>query len=211
MEEMSNGMMQTSLAMMEKIQSLRIQDFDSYEAYAAEVKRIQDQYAGSLQNQQNELDKSMMNNQELYNQDWQAYSDMTGYKISAAQDWADNFSETTLGALMGSESSTSDFADTVFGLSNTLSNDLGTAAMSYFANVETAMNKYGTSINGFGSTVTTTVGNISTKSKAAANDMKTMAQEMNDAFTDITESVANWQKEFSGQIDSMLKEIGTLV
>jgi hypothetical protein len=112
---------------------------------------------------------------------------------------------------MGSESSTSDFADTVFGLSNTLSNDLGTAAMSYFANVETAMNKYGTSINGFGTTVTTTVGNISTKSKAAANDMKTMAQEMNDAFTDITESVANWQKEFSGQIDSMLKEIGTLV
>ena len=211
MEEMSNGMMQTSLTMMEKIQSLRIQDFDSYEAYAAEVKRIQDQYAGSLQNQQNELDKSMMNNQELYNQDWQAYSDMTGYKISAAQDWADNFSETTLGALMGSESSTSDFADTVFGLSNTLSNDLGTAAMSYFANVETAMNKYGTSINGFGSTVTTTVGNISTKSKTAANDMKTMAQEMNDAFTDITESVANWQKEFSGQIDSMLKEIGTLV
>lgn len=211
MEEMSNGMMQTSLAMMEKIQSLRIQDFDSYEAYAAEVKRIQDQYAGSLQNQQNELDKSMMNNQDLYNQDWQAYSEMTGYKISAAQDWADNFSETTLGALMGSESSTSDFADTVFGLSNTLSNDLGTAAMSYFTNVETAMNKYGTSINGFGSTVTTTVGNISTKSKAAANDMRTMAEEMNDAFTDITESVANWQKEFSGQIDSMLKEIGALV
>jgi hypothetical protein len=37
MEEMSNGMMQTSLAMMEEIQALRIQDFDSYEAYAAEV------------------------------------------------------------------------------------------------------------------------------------------------------------------------------
>jgi hypothetical protein len=50
MEEMSNGMMQTSLAMMEEIQALRIQDFDSYEAYAAEVQRIQDKYSGYLQN-----------------------------------------------------------------------------------------------------------------------------------------------------------------
>jgi hypothetical protein len=37
MEEMSSTMMQTSLAMMEEIQALRIQDFDSYEAYSAEV------------------------------------------------------------------------------------------------------------------------------------------------------------------------------
>jgi hypothetical protein len=122
----------------------------------------------------------------LYNQDWQAYSDMTGYKISANQDWADNFSETTLGALMGSESSTSDFANTIFGLSDTLSNNLGSAAMDYFANVETAMNKYGTSIGGFGTTVTTTVSNISTKSKAAAQDMKDMAQEMNNAFYEVS-------------------------
>jgi hypothetical protein len=45
---MSNSMMQTSLAMMEEIQALRIQDFDSYEGYAAEVQRIQDKYAGAL-------------------------------------------------------------------------------------------------------------------------------------------------------------------
>jgi hypothetical protein len=37
MEEMSAGMMNTSLAMMEEIQALRIQDFNSYEEYSAEV------------------------------------------------------------------------------------------------------------------------------------------------------------------------------
>jgi hypothetical protein len=40
MEEMSSAMMSTSLAMMEEIQALRIQDFDSYDAYAAEIQRI---------------------------------------------------------------------------------------------------------------------------------------------------------------------------
>jgi hypothetical protein len=37
MEEMSSAMMETSLAMMEEIQNLRIQDFDSYEAYSEAV------------------------------------------------------------------------------------------------------------------------------------------------------------------------------
>jgi hypothetical protein len=36
--------------MMEEIQALRIQDFDSYEAYSAEVQRIQDKYSAYLNN-----------------------------------------------------------------------------------------------------------------------------------------------------------------
>jgi len=55
-----------------------------------------------------------------------------------------------------------------------------------------AMNKYGTTINGFGTTATKTIGDISTKSKAAANDMKAMAKEMGDAFKEIADYVAGW-------------------
>jgi hypothetical protein len=53
---------------------------------------------------------------------------MTGYKISANQDWADNYYETTLGTLMGSESEVANFADTVFNLSDVLSGQLGMSA-----------------------------------------------------------------------------------
>jgi hypothetical protein len=35
-----------------------------------------------LRNQENELNKSVENNKDLYNQDWQNYSAITGYKIS---------------------------------------------------------------------------------------------------------------------------------
>jgi hypothetical protein len=136
------------------------------------------------------------NNEELYNKDWQSYSQMTGYKISANEDWADNYYETTLGALLGSDATSANFADNIINLSAIMTDDLGASAMTYFANVETAMNKYGTSIGGFGSTVTSTVSDISTKSKAEAQDMKTMAEEMNQAFKDITTYVTNWQTEF---------------
>lgn len=211
MEEMSTTMMQTSLAMMEEIQALRIQDFDSYEAYSAEVQRIQDKYSAYLNNQQNELNKSVANNEELYNRDWQSYNATTGYKISANQDWADSYSETTLGALMDSESKTSDFANVIFNLSNMFTDELGMSAQNYFANAEMAMNKYGTSIKNFGTTATNTMTNISSKSKTAADDMKTMAQDMTNSFKDIADAVVDWQEEFSGQINSMLEEIGKLV
>ena len=197
--------------MMEEIQALRIQDFNSYEEYSAEVQRIQDKYKNYLAMQQDELNKSVSNNEDLYNKDWQSYSAMTGYKISANQDWIDNYSETTLGMLMSSSATTSDFADSILGLSSILINDLGNSAVTYFANVETAMNKYGSSISGFGSTVTSTVNNISTKSKTAAEDMKTMAADMNKSFSDITASVTAWQTEFSKQIDDMLTQIGDLI
>jgi hypothetical protein len=37
MEEMSSAMVDTSISMMEELQNLRIQDFDSYEEYVKEV------------------------------------------------------------------------------------------------------------------------------------------------------------------------------
>jgi hypothetical protein len=33
---------------------------------------------------------------ELYTQDWQRYSEMTGYKISLDDDWVDSFEETVV-------------------------------------------------------------------------------------------------------------------
>jgi hypothetical protein len=112
---------------------------------------------------------------------------------------------------MGSESEMSNFADTIFGLTGILTGELGSSAQNYFANMETAMNKYGTSIAGFGTSTATSITNISAKRKSAASDMKTMAQDMTKSFREISETVSNWQKEFSQKISDMLTEIGTLI
>ena len=36
-----------------------------------------------IKGEQDELNKTVANNEELYNKDWQSYSTATGYKISA--------------------------------------------------------------------------------------------------------------------------------
>ena len=211
LEEMSGMMLETSQAMMEEISALRIQDFTSYEAYQIEIKRIQDKYAQSLKFQEDELNKSIQNSSDLYEQDWQAYNQATGYKISLAENWVDNFREATLGDIMDIDTFMSGFSDTFLSLTDEMSAQLADAAIQYFGNVDTAMKTYGTSIEGFGRTTTTTIDNISQKSKTAKDDLKTMASEMSDAFKEIADYVSGWQEEFSGQIDTMLEEIKTLI
>jgi hypothetical protein len=102
--------------MMEEISALRIQDFTSYEAYQTEIKRIQDKYAQSLKFQEDELNKSIQNSSDLYEQDWQAYNQATGYKISLAENWVDNFREATLGDILDIDTFMSGFSDTFLGL-----------------------------------------------------------------------------------------------
>lgn len=211
LEEMSGMMLETSQAMMEEISALRIQDFTSYEAYQTEVKRIQDKYAESLRHQENELNKAVQNSSDLYEQDWQAYNQATGYKISLAENWVDSFREATLGDILDINTFMSGFSDTFLGLTEQMSEQLADAAVQYFTNVDTAMKTYGTSIEGFGKTATTTIDSVSQKSKTAKDDLKVMASEMSDAFKEIADYVSDWQEEFSGQIDTMLEEIKELI
>ncbi|MGN1342662.1 MAG: hypothetical protein ACI4VL_05500 [Bacilli bacterium] len=105
----------------------------------------------------------------------------------------------------------SSFSDTFLGLTEVLTKNLADSAVSYFTNIDKAFATYGTSIEDFGKHVEESTKKISDKSKEAAGDAKTMATEMNDAFKEIADTVANWQSQFSGEIDKMLEKIKTLI
>lgn len=211
LEEMSSSMLDTSSAMMEEISGLRIQDFNSYEEYQAEIKRIQDKYAESLKLQEAELNKAVSNSQQIYEQDWRNYNLITGYKISESEKWIDAFRESTIGQLLNSDTIMSSFSDTFLGLTEVLTKNLADSAVNYFTNIDKAFAAYGTSIEDFGKHVEESTKRISDKSKEAATDAKTMAAEMNDAFKEIADTVADWQEQFSGEIDKMLEKIKTLI
>ena len=48
-----------------------------------------------------QADKSMQHSATVYEVDWKNYSEMTGYKISANEEWVDNFSETVYAQKLG--------------------------------------------------------------------------------------------------------------
>jgi len=49
------------------------------------------------------MNNAMDNNRTLYEQDWTAYHEATGYKISADEDYIDRFNETVYSQLTGFE------------------------------------------------------------------------------------------------------------
>jgi hypothetical protein len=81
-DEMSEKIISASQAMMEEIQNLNKNNFENEQEYLAEINRIKAKYAESLGVTEEELNKALANNEELYDKDWQSYSNKTGYAIS---------------------------------------------------------------------------------------------------------------------------------
>jgi hypothetical protein len=79
---MSEKIISASQAMMEEIQNLNKNNFENEQEYLAEINRIKAKYAESLGVTEEELNKALANNEELYDKDWQSYSNKTGYAIS---------------------------------------------------------------------------------------------------------------------------------
>ena len=209
LEEMSSSVIDLTQQMNEEIASLEISDFANLEEYNARVEEIQQKYLAQIERRESELDKAITNNQDLYEKDWKAYSEMTGYKISSDKEWIDSFKETTLGYLTESESVFSDFGTRITEYAATLAETLSGAAGSYFSQIEEALNAYDTSIAGFGTHITTTYKSIQDASDTTAKKTTEMATQMKDAFNEVVTTVGTWQDTEGLEITEMLDEIAT--
>lgn len=203
-DEMSEKLISTSQEMEEALAAIRIQDFASIDDYYAEVQRVQQQYEEELLMQQNELQKAIDNNKILYDQDWTNYHNATGYKISDTENFATTFRDTLLGSLLGSEEDTANFTDIIGSAVNTLTQGLMAGAETYYANLEAAMNAAGTSTGNFAEDTAANIDAVVEKSIEGAEAVDQMAIEMIDAFSEITNSVQNWQESYGTAMQAII-------
>lgn len=203
-DEMSDKLISTSKEMEDALAAIRIQDYASIDDYYAAVKKVQDQYQEQLENQQNELQKALDNNKQLYNEDWQNYHDATGYKISDLEDFATTFKDTMLGTLLGSESDTANFTDLIKDSVYNLTLGLEQAAETYYANLEKAMQAAGTSTSGFAEDATEGIQQVVNASQQGTEAVNDMADQMKTAFDEITESVGLWQENYSQNMEEII-------
>lgn len=203
-DEMSDKLISTSKEMEDALAAIRIQDYASIDDYYAAVKKVQDQYQEQFENQQNELQKALDNNKQLYNEDWQNYHDATGYKISDLEDFATTFKDTMLGTLLGSESDTANFTDLIKDSVYNLTLGLEQAAETYYANLEKAMQAAGTSTSGFAEDATEGIQQVVNASQQGTEAVNDMADQMKTAFDEITESVGLWQENYSQNMEEII-------
>lgn len=204
-DEMSEKLISTSKEMQEAIAAIRIQDYANIDDYYAAVKKVQDQYEEEMNVQQNELQKAIDNNKELYNTDWQNYHDATGYKISDLENFATTFKDTLLGTLLNSESDTANFTDILKNSVDGLTEGLLEASRQYYLNLEEAMNAAGTSTKQFADDASQAINQVISDSDKGTAAVKKMSEEMKTAFEDITDSVSSWQESYGMSMEKIIQ------
>ena len=155
-----------------------------------------------------ELGLVLGENQILYEQDWVKYSELTGYKISANEDYVDHFNETALSLLTGYETMEEfqqNFNDAIgHPDSGGFLYDLDNAFKTWEANTEEIFNSAGTSMEDFKDVVEDSVNDIVENSDEAAESIEEMGDTVVSTFDEITSAVQNWSNVYSETIDSIL-------
>lgn len=205
-DEMSEKLIDTSQEMADALAELRIQDFASIDDYYAEVDRVQKYYQEQLDLQENELNKAILNNKTLYDEDWTAYHNATGYKISDTEDFVAAFKDSMLGTLMGSETDMSDFTEIIKGSLATMTEQLLQAADTYYRNLQEAMNAADTSIEDFGEDIGASIDEITAKSEEGASSIEDMADRMNTAVNDLMDTIQTWQESYGLAMEEIIND-----
>ena len=86
-----------------KLQEIAEDDSLSYEEKMAKMQEVTDYYSERIDYYSEQLGIVLDNNKSLYENDWQEYSEKTGYKISKDEDYIDSWGETTIAVQTGAE------------------------------------------------------------------------------------------------------------
>ena len=200
-DEMSEKIISASQAMMEEIQNLNKNNFENEQEYLAEINRIKAKYAESLGVTEEELNKALVNNEELYDKDWQSYSNKTGYAISESQNWIDRYAESTLGTLMKSTSDVADYMNNFSIALDELTNSIYRVAGDYYNGVDDAFAAAGITKEDFASFVTTNTKAIMDASANAKKDVETQTSTLVKEYGIQADKVTDIQRILDTAID----------
>ena len=203
--EMQDLLIQTETELMAKIEEITNDQTLSLEEKQTLIDEFTAQYVEKFNGYAGELNLVLDNNKLLYEDEWTAYSNLTGYKISADENYVDSFNETMLSTLTGFQTA-EEFHQNFNDITNMLLNESDVAFEEWEDNVDEVFNAAGLSSEDLAVTLEEQFNNISNESENLAEDIKNTGDEAVEAFNDITEAVDNWYNQYSATIDRVLAQ-----
>ena len=185
--------------------NLRAQDFASYEEYQEAVETIRRDYTKRIQTLSQQMNNAIDNNRTLYEQDWTAYHEATGYKISADEDYIDRFNETVYSQLTGFETM-EDAQDAFVSAVNDAADLAAQNWEDWYIRTNSALDLGGNSIQNYSQEVDEAIngsGGLVEQTWDAEEAVHEMADEYDEAFTEIIDYA--W--DFANNFDSVIQEI----
>lgn len=194
---------QTQQECADALAAIKESDFNSYEEWREAVDRTQAYYDQKMDFYYSQLDGALGNNRELYENDWQRYHDLTGYKISDDENYVDKFEETNYSILTGY--TTLEEAHSAWTVATgEMLTDLANAYNEWQIDVETAMGLAGTSVDGFAEQMEQDTDRNVQDSQEAAEAVVDMGQQMEETFSETLSAIANWEAEWGSAIDDAI-------
>ena len=194
----------------EALAAIKESDFNSYEEWREAVDRTQAYYDQKMDFYYSQLDGALTNNRELYENDWQKYHDLTGYKISDDENYVDKFEETNYSILTGYQTLEEAHGAWTAATGEMLL-ELSSAYSEWKTEVENAMALAGTSVDEFADKMEEDTERNVQDSTEAAESVVDMGQQMEDTFSDTLSAIADWESEWGSAIDNAIAKNKELI
>ena len=203
--EMQDLLIQTEAELMAKIEEITNDQTLSLEEKQALIDEFTAQYTEKFNGYAGELKLVLDNNKLLYEDEWTAYSNLTGYKISADENYIDNFNETMLSTLTGFQTA-EEFHQNFNDTTEMLLNESNIAFEEWENNVDKVFDAAGLSSEDLAETLEDQFNNISNDSEDLAEDIEDTGDRAVETFGDIVDAVDNWYEQYSATIDRVLEQ-----
>lgn len=202
---MENNLIQAQAELQAKIEEIALDQTLSMEEKQAMIDEYTAYYTEKFNEYASELELVLDNNKTLYEEDWQRYSELTGYRISADEQYIDSFNETTYSIVSGFTTLEQVQSNFKVATENMLAN-INTAFTQWATNIDTTMKAAGTSTQEFKTKFETEMNAADTKSNQLKDDIIALGTKASDTFGDIVDAAVDFALKYSEQIDATVKK-----
>lgn len=178
------------------------------EEYEKGVAEITEKYKTLMEYKQQQMQNVLSNNRDLYMNDWKSYSEATGYKLSADEDYLDKWEETNYAIITG-YGTLEDAMDAWRDGVDQVTNDAIQAYKTWYEQTSEALGDGGTSMDNFASKAGEVAGEVTGQTDKIAESAQEMAKTFETSFDGILENAKTFSQQFEdvimGIIDSNTK------
>ena len=157
-----------------------------------------------------QLNQTTRDAKEIYETDWANYSQITGYKVSADQDWADSWSETVYAQITGfgsMEEAQSNFLSAT----DEMLTALEEAWNEWYSQVDAACQAAGISIEDFSTSAKTYLDNATREAEETRVALQNIGTTGATAFEALATSASSWLSSYATSMETYRKEAETVI
>ena len=210
LDQISEQWMQATAEMERAYQKIYEDRTLSDEERAAAINRLYDYYTSRFNFFNDQIGNALENNKTLYESDWQDWAAKNNIQIQSNNSFQTSFDDTILGITTG----LTDVRQFHQELNNAMGKpggggligDLDQAYTDWQKNVSDIMEAAGTSVEGFAGKYKKKTEDVREESDKTAQSVSDLADDADQAFSDIVQYVSDWYDEYAGAIGDAIQQ-----